>query len=73
MYITDPAAVMRDEAYRVGSPSGPSSGAWVSWRPPARDGRQNKYAVHRRRPLRHPMGAHVTAGELIDLASPRSA
>jgi DNA-binding IclR family transcriptional regulator len=31
-------------------------------------GRTNRYAVNRRRALRHPMHVHRTAGELIDLA-----
>jgi hypothetical protein len=34
-----------------------------------RAGRRNRYAVHRRRRLHHPLEAHRAAGELIDLAA----
>jgi hypothetical protein len=35
-----------------------------------RAGRRNRYGVHRRRTLRHPLEAHRTAGDVIDLAAP---
>ena len=33
-----------------------------------RDGRRNRYEVHSQTPLRHPIEAHRTIGELIALA-----
>ena len=34
-----------------------------------RVGRQNRYDIDRRRPLGHPLEAHLTVGELIDVAT----
>jgi len=30
-----------------------------------RDGRRNRYTIHRDRPLRHPIEAHCTVGDLL--------
>lgn len=38
-----------------------------------RDGRRNHYEIHRERPLRHPVEAHCTVGELIDMVVEHSA
>lgn len=37
-----------------------------------RVGRCNRYRVHRNRPLRHPVEAHQTIGDLMDLVVPES-
>lgn len=34
-----------------------------------RDGRRNRYVIHHRVPLRHPLEAHRTIGDLLKLAS----
>lgn len=38
-----------------------------------RDGRRNHYEIHRERPLRHPVEAHCTVGQLIDMVVKQSA
>ncbi len=32
-----------------------------------REGRRNRYTIHPAKPLRHPLEAHCTVGELLDL------
>lgn len=32
-----------------------------------RDGRRNHYEIHRQQPLRHPIEAHCSVGQLIDM------
>jgi hypothetical protein len=32
-----------------------------------REGRRNRYVIHQDQPLRHPVEAHCTVGELIDM------
>ena len=32
-----------------------------------RDGRRNRYVIHRERPLRHPVESHRTVGDLLSL------
>jgi DNA-binding transcriptional ArsR family regulator len=38
-----------------------------------RDGRRNRYEIHAERPLRHPVEAHRTVGDLIRLVQGRGA
>jgi DNA-binding transcriptional regulator PaaX len=38
-----------------------------------REGRRNRYALNRRTPLRHPLEARNTVGELLELLAGRSA
>lgn len=33
----------------------------------SRDGRRNRYAIHRERPLRHPIEAHRKVGDLLEM------
>lgn len=37
-----------------------------------RDGRRNHYEIHREKPLRHPVEAHRTVGDLLGMARNRS-
>jgi DNA-binding IclR family transcriptional regulator len=71
----DPAARMRDVSARIAITERAvqrivAELAEAGYLTVTREGRENRYAVHRRRPLRHPLEAHRTAGEVIDLATP---
>jgi DNA-binding transcriptional ArsR family regulator len=38
-----------------------------------RDGRRNRYELHLDQPLRHPLEAHRTIGDLLSILDPRAA
>jgi Winged helix-turn-helix DNA-binding len=71
----DPTATMRAVAPRVGITERAvqrivAELAAEGYLTVTRVGRQNRYAVHRKRQLRHPLEAHSTVGDLLGLATP---
>lgn len=71
----EPEATLRDVAERIGITERAvqrlvadleAAGVLERWR----DGRRNRYAIHRQTRLRHPLEAHRTLGELLDLLEP---
>jgi DNA-binding MarR family transcriptional regulator len=70
----DPATRMRDVAIRIRVTERAvqriiAELAGAGYLTITREGRVNRYAVHRRRPLHHPLESHRTVGELVDLAA----
>jgi hypothetical protein len=71
----DPASRMGDVALRVGITgravqrivSELAGGGYLAV---TREGRRNRYAVHRKRPMGHPLNAQATVGQLLDLINP---
>lgn len=68
----EPELTLRDVAARIGITERAvqrlvadleAAGVLERWR----DGRRNRYAIHRKTRLRHPLEAHRTLGELLDL------
>jgi hypothetical protein len=72
-FAADPAARMRYVAADIGITERAVRGiiaelADGGYLTVSRTGARDRYAVHRGKPLRHPLASHRTAGELIDLA-----
>lgn len=68
----EPELILRDVAARIGITERAvqrlvadleAAGVLQRWR----DGRRNRYAIHREARLRHPLESHRTLGELLDL------
>ena len=71
----EPELTLRDVAARIGITERAvqrlvadleAAGVLRRWR----DGRRNRYAINRSTRLRHPLEAHRTLGELLDLLEP---